>query len=91
MKNWLTAEKPLYRFQEAGLDPDEMDLLQAMDGTETVRRIVDGSPISESDTYRFLYAMRCANLLELTAEKASVTTYIIGSTAPTPHLESVST
>lgn len=56
---------PLHLFQEVGLDGDEMELLQSIDGSRTVRDVVERSPLGESETYRFLYAMRCAQVIEL--------------------------
>src|SRR5205823_2650992 len=54
---------PLQMFQELGLDPDEMELLQDIDGTSTVRDVVERSPLTEGASYRFIYAMKCAQVL----------------------------
>jgi curved DNA-binding protein CbpA len=59
------AESPLYALQDAGLGEEEAQLLQAVDGHKTVAtlRALDLLPPLETD--RFLYAMRCAQMIEL--------------------------
>ncbi|MHB8872401.1 MAG: response regulator [Myxococcaceae bacterium] len=59
------TENPLYALQDAGLGEEEQQLLQAADGHKTVStlRALDLLPRLETD--RFLYAMRCAQMIDL--------------------------
>ncbi|MGI5861062.1 MAG: response regulator [Myxococcales bacterium] len=62
---------PLLRFQEVGLDEEETSLLKAMDGRKTVATLMALELLSPEATARFVYAMRCAQMIELKPERAS--------------------
>lgn len=64
------ASDPLYLFQEMALDEEEQALLSAIDGRRTVGTLVALKLLPPLDTLRFLYAMRCAQMIELKPEPA---------------------
>ncbi len=59
------SEHPLYALQDAGLGEEEQQLLQAADGHKTVATIRALAILPPLDTDRFLYAMKCAQMIEL--------------------------
>jgi CheY-like chemotaxis protein len=59
---------PLHRLQDAGLAPEEMALLESIDGTCTVKELRRRSAMAEGDLLRFLYAMRAAQVVTFRAE-----------------------
>lgn len=64
------ARDPLLRFQDVGLDEEELSLLQAIDGHKTAGTLVALHLLPEPGTLQFLYAMRCSQMIELRAESA---------------------
>ncbi len=64
------ARFPLLRFQDAGLDEEEDSLLLAIDGFKTVGTLIAMRIISPLATLRFIYAMRCSQMIELKKEAA---------------------
>ncbi len=59
------SENPLYALQDAGLGEDEQQLLQAVDGHKTVATLRALAILGPLETDRFLYAMKCAQMIEL--------------------------
>lgn len=64
------SENPLYALQDAGLGEEEQQLLQSIDGHKTVATLRALALLSPLDTDRFLYAMKCAGMVELRNEPA---------------------
>ncbi|MBI5549270.1 MAG: DnaJ domain-containing protein, partial [Deltaproteobacteria bacterium] len=64
------ARDPLLRFQEIGLDEEELSLLQAIDGHKTAGTLVALDLLPPRGTLQFLYAMRCSQMIELKREAA---------------------
>ena len=64
------SERPLYALQDAGLGEDERALLLMADGHKTVStlRALEVLPLLETD--RLLFAMMCAQMIELRAKPA---------------------
>lgn len=65
------SESPLYVLQDAGLGEEEQQLLQACDGHKTVATLRALAILPPLDTDRLLYAMRCAQMVELKDAPAS--------------------
>ncbi|MFZ5469363.1 MAG: response regulator [Myxococcota bacterium] len=59
------SESPLYALQDAGLGEEEQQLLQAADGHKTVATLRALAVLPPLETNRFLYAMKCAQMIEL--------------------------
>ncbi|MBI3185751.1 MAG: response regulator [Myxococcales bacterium] len=59
------SEHPLLALQDAGLGEEENQLLQAADGHKTVSTLRALAVLSPLETDRFLYAMTCAQMIEL--------------------------
>lgn len=59
------SEHPLYALQDAGLGEDEKQLLNAVDGHKTVATMKALSILSPLDTDRLLFAMKCAQMIEV--------------------------
>jgi len=59
------ARDPLYVFQEIGLGEEERWLLEAADGRKTVDQLRALDLLPRIETDRLLYAMKCAQVLEL--------------------------
>jgi DNA-binding response OmpR family regulator/tetratricopeptide (TPR) repeat protein len=59
------SENPLYALQDVGVGEEERQLLEAADGHKTVHTLRALALLSPSDTERFLYAMKCAQMIEL--------------------------
>jgi DNA-binding response OmpR family regulator/DnaJ-domain-containing protein 1 len=64
------SENPLYALQDVGVGEEERQLLEAVDGHKTVATLRALALLSPADTDRFLYAMKCAQMLELKAAPA---------------------
>ncbi|MFN7130981.1 MAG: response regulator [Myxococcales bacterium] len=64
------SKDPLYLFQDIGLDEEELALLTAIDGHKTVSTLVALSLLPPLETLRFLYAMRCSQMVEFSPESA---------------------
>ncbi|MGC4116594.1 MAG: response regulator [Myxococcales bacterium] len=64
------ARDPLLRFQEIGLDEEELSLLQSIDGHKTAGTLVALNLLPPLGTLQFLYAMRCSQMIELKREAA---------------------
>lgn len=64
------AKSPLLALQEAGLGEEELQLLHACDGYKTVATLRALAILPKLDTDRLLYAMHCAQLIELRDEPA---------------------
>lgn len=64
------AEDPILRFQEAGLDDEELQLFQEVDGKKTVAQLRAKRLLSDERFSAFLYAMRCAQMLDIKAQRA---------------------
>ncbi len=64
------AEDPLYALQDAGLGPEEQELLQLTDGHKTLAtlRALELLPAFETD--RFFFAMKCAQMITFKAAHA---------------------
>lgn len=58
------SEDPLYALQDIGLGEEEIQLLKAADGHKTVTTLRALAILPPVETDRFLYAMRCAQMLE---------------------------
>lgn len=58
------SEDPLYALQDIGLGDEEIQLLKAADGHKTVSTLRALELLPRVETDRFLYAMRCAQMLE---------------------------
>jgi len=65
------SENPLFALQEAGLGDEEKALLMAADGHKTVATLRALRLLSPLDTGRFLFAMKCANVIDLKPKAAS--------------------
>lgn len=65
------SEQPLYVLQDAGLGEDERGLLQAVDGHKTVATLRALALLPPLETDRLLFAMKCAQMIELKARPAS--------------------
>ncbi|MFW6369376.1 MAG: response regulator, partial [Myxococcota bacterium] len=61
---------PLYRYQEMDLDHDEEVFFRRINGRRTVTELVDGGSLDHENAYQILYALRCAQMVEIRAEKA---------------------
>ena len=61
---------PLYRFQDAGLDEEELSLLNACDGRKTVKTLGALAILPPIDTMRLLLAMKFSQMVEF-REQAS--------------------
>ena len=59
------SEHPLYALQDAGLGEDEKQLLNAVDGHKTVATLKALAILSPLDTDRLLFAMKCAQMIEV--------------------------
>ncbi|HEY3449134.1 MAG TPA: response regulator [Myxococcales bacterium] len=64
------ARDPLLRFQEIGLDEEELSLLQSIDGHKTAGTLVALNLLPPLGTLQFLYAMRCSQMIDLKREAA---------------------
>ncbi len=64
------AEDPLLRFQELGLDDEEQTLVSAIDGRKTVATLLALELLPATNALRLLYAMRCAQMIQLTPQSA---------------------
>ncbi|HEX4621075.1 MAG TPA: DnaJ domain-containing protein, partial [Myxococcaceae bacterium] len=64
------SENPLYALQDVGVGEEERQLLEAADGHKTVHTLRALALLSASDTDRFLYAMKCAQMIELREDAA---------------------
>jgi DNA-binding response OmpR family regulator len=64
------AADPLLRFQEVGLDEEESALLAMIDGRKTVASLVALNLLAPLSALKFLYAMRCSQMIELRPEPA---------------------
>lgn len=64
------APDPLYRFQDAGLDEEEVALLNACDGRKTVKTLAALAILPPIETLRLLLAMRYAQMVEFKDEAA---------------------
>jgi DNA-binding response OmpR family regulator/curved DNA-binding protein CbpA len=62
---------PLYRFQEIGMDEEEIALLTAIDGHKTVATLSALALLPPLQTLQFIYAMKCAQMVDLTPESAA--------------------
>lgn len=65
------AEDPLLRFQEIGLDDEEQSLISAIDGRKTVGTLLALGLLPPADALKLLYAMRCAQMIQLKAQPAA--------------------
>lgn len=65
------APDPLYRFQNAGLDEEELALLAACDGRKTVKTLAALAVLPPIETLRLLLAMKYAQMVELKDEPAA--------------------
>lgn len=59
------AAEPLYAFQDIGLGEEERWILEAADGRKTVAALRALELLPPLDTDRLLYAMKCAQVIEL--------------------------
>lgn len=76
---------PLYRFQDAGLDEEELALLNACDGRKTVKTLAALSILPPIETLRLLLAMRYAQMVELKEQPAAAPEKVLPSPpAPVP-------
>jgi DNA-binding response OmpR family regulator/DnaJ-domain-containing protein 1 len=64
------AADPLYRFQDAGLDEEELSLLGACDGRKTVKTLAALAILPPIETMRLLLAMRYAQMVDFKDEAA---------------------
>lgn len=65
------SSDPLYRFQEVGMDEEELALLQAVDGHKTAATLTALALLSPVQTLHFIYAMKCAQMVDLRPDAAS--------------------
>jgi DNA-binding response OmpR family regulator/curved DNA-binding protein CbpA len=65
------SDQPLYVLQDAGLGEDERALLQAVDGHKTVATLRALALFNLLETDRLLFAMKCAQMIELREKPAS--------------------
>lgn len=64
------SEEPLYALQDAGLGEEEKELLLLADGHKTVATLRALGLLPPLDTDRLLFAMKCAQMVELRDEPA---------------------
>jgi DNA-binding response OmpR family regulator/curved DNA-binding protein CbpA len=64
------AKDPLLRFQEIGLDGEELSLVSNFDGRKSVATLLALDLMPRADALKFLYAMRCSQMIELKAQPA---------------------
>jgi CheY-like chemotaxis protein len=64
------SEHPLYALQDAGLGEDEAQFLGAADGHKTVATLRAMALLPPLETDRVLYAMKCAQMIELREKPA---------------------
>ncbi|MHB8417893.1 MAG: DUF4388 domain-containing protein [Myxococcales bacterium] len=65
----VPSTDPLYRFQELGLDDDEVKLLGSIDGSRTVAQLEGQSALRPMVVRRLLLAMRIAQMLDFETER----------------------
>jgi tetratricopeptide (TPR) repeat protein len=65
----VPAVDPLYRYQEMDLDPDEEALFRKINGKRTVDELVDAGPLDHEAAYQLLYALRCAQMVEIRGDR----------------------
>ncbi|MBS2030956.1 MAG: response regulator [Deltaproteobacteria bacterium] len=65
------APDPLYRFQDAGLDEEEVALLGACDGRKTVKTLAALAILPPIETMRLLLAMKFSQMVEFRDEASA--------------------
>jgi len=65
------AADPLYRFQDAGLDEEELAVLAAADGRKSVKTLAALGLLPPIDTLRLLLAMRFSQMVNFRDEAAA--------------------
>lgn len=79
------AADPLYRFQDAGLDEEELALLGACDGRKTVKTLAALAILPPIETLRLLLAMRYAQMVDFKDQPSAAAEKVLPSPpAPVP-------
>jgi CheY-like chemotaxis protein/tetratricopeptide (TPR) repeat protein len=65
------SNNPAYPLFDASLGEEEQQLLQSIDGSQTVANLRAMELVSPLDADRLIYAMKCAGLIELKATSAA--------------------
>ncbi|MFO0597702.1 MAG: response regulator [Myxococcaceae bacterium] len=63
-------DEPLYAMQDAGLGPEEQELLQLADGHKTLATLRALGILQPFETDRFFYAMKCAQMVAFKTTQA---------------------
>lgn len=63
-------DDPLYAMQDAGLGPEEQELLQLADGHKTLATLRALGVLSPFETDRFFYAMKCSQMVSFKGTQA---------------------
>lgn len=67
------TDDPMDRFQDMGLESEAAQVLAAVDGRRTVAGLLEvarAQGLQEDDAYRLIYALKCANMIQLTLAAA---------------------
>jgi DNA-binding response OmpR family regulator/curved DNA-binding protein CbpA len=74
------SANPLFALQDIGLGEEEQEIMRACDGRKSIADLRKLAAMAPADTDRLIYAMRCAQMIELTAEA------IKGTPPPLPRM-----
>ncbi len=66
-----SSHDPLLALQDAGLGQDEQELMGLIDGHKKISTLRALEVLPRADTDRFLYAMKCAQMIELKDDAAA--------------------
>ncbi len=78
----VPVSDPLYRYQEMELDPEEEAFFRRINGKRTVSELVDGGGLEHENAYQLLYALKCAQMVEIRPEKARRSEMVPSVTPP---------